>query len=469
MLTQKRLPNSRTARSALSLLALVLTVLLQCNAATARTVEKLTTPNGFPFQYVNMPESEQTAFWISWESDYRFRSPTSATPLIGTKLMLQGGTTENSGTEMAAALSELTASANLWSAPSGTRGMLLAPSKNLLQASKLAAEVITKPALDARWLKRVAIAMKRNSAQRTERDIWHAFETARGLILGKTPFRDSVSLRTPELIEEVTLADLKQWHAETFQSAKMKVFVAGSANATDVGKALDDFVSQIPEGKQSSIASRETKPVPPKTIVIERPESKKATLLLIGSLPTTEKWGEAEDLVIFNVLSAGLTSRFFTGIRTKLGATYGIGAGKVFYGAENLLLRISGEVELGREEEILKAIGQIYDDLRADGITQQELERAVNAIVANTKKQLPFPAFQAEMLWSADFDGKPLQRAVSLIHETEAVDLTSVKKRLQTGYPQSTDLMKIIVTPKKDTLPAACHAETYAKAEELCM
>jgi len=469
MLNGKMLRRLGTANLTLSVLAIISIILLQTSTATARTVEKLTTPEGFPYQYVNMPESDQTAFWVSWDSDYRFRSTTSATPIVGTRLMLQGGTTERTGTELGSALSGLTATANLWSAPSGTRGMLLVPSKNLQQTADLIAEVISKPALDARWLKRVATGLKRDMAQHREKDIWHAFETARGLILGDTPFRDSVSLRTPELIEKVSLDDIKQWHADTFQRAKMKVFVAGGASAADVGKALDEFVSAIPEGKKRPIAARKTKPVPAKTVVIDKLDSKKSTILLVGSLPTTETWGEIEDLVIFGVLSVGPTSRLFNGIRTKLGATYGLGAGNVYYGAENLLLRISGEVELGREEEVLTTIGDIYEKLRSDGVTQEELKRAVDGITANTRKQQAFPAYLAKLLWTGDFDGKPLQRAVSLIEEIEAVDLASVKKRLQTDYPPFADLLKVVITPNKDTLPKACHAETYAKAEEVCM
>jgi len=185
------------------------------------------------------------------------------------------------------------------------------------------------------------------------------------------------TIGTRETIESITLDDLRRHHATHYAPANTVFAVAGSVKHDDVLEAASlafaDWVGPLPlcplpfteYGEGSS---------PPSTWV--RDSDSQITFQLAFRVPGRNDRKNLDLRMMRRVLSWGGASRLSYRLREELGLVYSVEAGLTLLdetGAFTVDLATSPENLVQATQEVLK----IFDDLRREPVTPEEMERAV--------------------------------------------------------------------------------------------
>ncbi len=195
-----------------------------------------------------------------------------------------------------------------------------------------------------------------------------------------------------DILAKYTAADVEAWVSKEFEKAYLEISLIGDFNIEKAIPLILKTVGALP-------ARSSTKPALSKEREIQTPSlpvSKKFTYTskipqaasVVGWKipPVREEIGELRRL---NVLAAILDDRLRTKLREELGATYSpqahASASMVFnYG--NLMA-----MSIGAPEDVEKVTGLIHTmglELGSEGVTQDELDRALKPILSNLEKTL---------------------------------------------------------------------------------
>ena len=195
-----------------------------------------------------------------------------------------------------------------------------------------------------------------------------------------------------EVLAKYTASDVKEWVNEEFEKAYLEISLVGDFNVEKAIPLLLKTVGALPDRSSTKPALSKERELQTPSV----PTTKKFTYTskipqaasVVGWKipPVREDIGELRRL---NVLAAILDDRLRTKLREELGATYSpqahASASMVFdYG--NLMA-----MSIGAPEDVEKVTGLIHEmglQLGSEGVTQDELDRALKPILSNLEKTL---------------------------------------------------------------------------------
>lgn len=130
------------------------------------------------------------------------------------------------------------------------------------------------------------------------------------------------------------------------------------------------------------------------------------------------------------ILGAGMDSRLFTEVREKRGLVYGVGiAADHHRDGSSTLIEFST-----RDKNVDSAISVINDELIkicSEPVTDEELQRAKNKMLASSYGRVETSAGLASELLSSTFYGRlPLDDRMKVVLSASASDVTAVAKRV---------------------------------------
>jgi len=195
-----------------------------------------------------------------------------------------------------------------------------------------------------------------------------------------------------EVLAKYTASDVKEWVNEEFEKAYLEISLVGDFDAEKAIPLLLKTVGALPDRSSTKPALSKEREIQTPSL----PTTKKFTYTskipqaasVVGWKipPVREDIGELRRL---NVLATILDDRLRTKLREELGATYSpqahASASMVFdYG--NLMA-----MSIGAPEDVEKVTGLIHQmglQLGSEGVSQDELDRALKPILSNLEKTL---------------------------------------------------------------------------------
>ena len=431
---------------------------LVCAFASASVLayeaRELTSPGGIDFRHAEMPDQESVSIQVAWPSDWAYTERSSATPYVGAELLLAGGAGEMGPAEMQQAFEELQAEGGLNVVADHAHGYLNVRARDLDAAIELAAIALAEPAFDERWFERIRGGFAANVVDAKLQSGARVGDVLRRAALGESDLERFLSLTPPEIVTEVTLEDIRRWHAKTLVRAGMTVAVAGGIDAEAAGKAVDALLGALPAGEGASAVPDVELDFSPRTVLLEDPDAGKSVVSLLGRLPPTSAGGELEDILATLALGGGGESRLHEALRTELRAAYDV---QVLLDSQTRALRgllIYAEVDTDKLADARRAVREEYARFLADGPTDEEIDAAKTQLAEGLRQMLATPAATARSLVEATLDGQPPERVVDLPAELDAITTAAVRERLGDAYPAGEEMIEVVLTPDVETLDA---------------
>ncbi|MGM0403771.1 MAG: M16 family metallopeptidase [Thermodesulfobacteriota bacterium] len=252
------------------------------------------------------------------------------------------------------------------------------------------------------------------------------------------------------------LKDIETWIETAKKTSPLEIAVTGDVDPEMVIERVAALFGALPAAGEPSTekdtVEKDRHPVFPEGRRLEHavPTRMKRALLMV-SYPTTDMY-DIETTRRLNTLAAVFSDRMRIRIRDELGATYSQGAysspSRAYkgYGLFNAYVIIDPDDPALIEGEIRK----IAEDIKDDGITEDELERAVKPILANITSQVKTNAYwlntvlkgaarhPAQLAWSRTIFMDYASITVSDINKMAAAYLDDAAAATLLFYPLET-------------------------------
>jgi len=425
-----------------------------------------TTPGGFEYTLLHIPEHEDVTIHIAWPTDWAYRPETNkSAPVVGTQLILAGGAEGYPAGDVGERFADLNSEGDIYVAANDhVIGELTFERGEMDETIAIANAHLRAPTLDQIWFDRIRDGTDANMAEAQAQPAHAGFDAVRWAVFGAQPLRLALSLDEPGVFDDLTREDVVAWHSETFTRTPQANVVAGGIEAADAGAAIDALLRGLPDASRTFL--QEAAPdYSPRRILLHIPDAQTTTLSFVAPLPPTRLGGEFEDLILIHALGGDDQSVLFEAVRTELRASYGFGAGMANYTRDHRILFLSGEVETAKLADAEQVVRDAYADFRQSG-PSGELERRKAPLAENFAELPDFVVGQARSELQSALDGFDAGRSLRLTDELQAVTEGTLMDRLSSAFPQAEDFIVVAVSPDADALPGACVIRAPAEAAD---
>src|SRR5262249_10197254 len=239
--------------------------------------------------------------------------------------MVTEGTLTRTTTQLAA---ELDAEAIELTAGSGnetSRVRLNTLKEALPKAIELLADVLQSPAFREEDVERVRRLKLAGLAQKQGNPSALAADEASKLLYGRQHPWGQPAGGTPETVEQITVADLRDFRDKWYPPNNAIISVAGDVTAADIVKLLDE---RLASWKQSALPKLALPPFPslgPRFIdAVNKPGTTQSQVWVVGRLFNARHPDRLPMLVANEVLGGLFTSRLNMNLREQHGYSYGV-------------------------------------------------------------------------------------------------------------------------------------------------
>jgi predicted Zn-dependent peptidase len=192
------------------------------------------------------------------------------------------------------------------------------------------------------------------------------------------------TLGSPDTIGAISRDQIAGFHAERYRLDDLVVAVAG---VVDHNAVVDQVKACLvdPGNGQAPVEATRTRPemVPTALSVVHRPTEQ--VHLAIG-WPALDVYDDDRYalLVANHILGGGMASRLFQSVREERGLAYAVGSSAARYTDSGALV-VSAGTAPGRLDELCEVIDAELERLLADGVTDEERDRAVGYLAGATR------------------------------------------------------------------------------------
>src|ERR1039457_578285 len=211
--------------------------------------------------------------------------------------------------------------------------------------------------------------------------------------VGEIAQRESVKLaygsnnpyaRVPEYatVAPVTRQDLIDWHGKYVHPNNIILGVSGDFDSAAMEARLRAAFESWPKGPAGP-RKNEVKysPAPPGNYLVTKDDVNQSTIHMLG-LGTTRDNPDYYAISVFNeAFGGGFSSRLFNDIRTKRGLAYSVGGGIGTNFGHPGILQVSIGTKSQSTIEAIQAAAEDIDNLAKQPITDDEIQRAEDAIL----------------------------------------------------------------------------------------
>lgn len=299
--------------------------------------------------------------------------------------MLDEGAAGRDALQVAAAADALGAEFECESNFDATWVRLNVPRAGLDPGLALLADVALRPDFPAEAFERIREDFRGRLALEQARPRTRAIEDLQRRLFGAAhpysrPYTGSVEAG---MLDALSVADLRDFHGAWFRPGNAELVLVGDLDRDDARRLAAEYFGDWQESAEVAGLPAAAAPVPsePGLIVLDRPDSKQATL--IGGLVTVER-GSAlrKPLQILNqVLGGDYSSRINRKLRAEKGVTYGARTRLINYRQAGFFL-VDATVQTDAAGESVADIVQAMAGLAGDEpATRDELDHAQASLV----------------------------------------------------------------------------------------
>ncbi len=241
-------------------------------------------------------------------------------------------------------------------------------------------------------------------------------------------------LPTREQLEALEMSDLREWLGPELAAGPIELTIVGDVDPDAALAAAGRTFGALPERRAAlDVASRLSVALQSGLHMEAEVLTEVPGALVVIVYPTTDgrQARMRRSLVLLGQIVA---DRLRVQVREERGAAYSPGAGsqssRVYPGLGSV--QIQAMAASGREAELLEACLAVGDALAADGITEEELARQREPLLARLRDELRRNGFWLELLSESQSNPAFLEEATTLLSEYESIgvdELSALAKR----------------------------------------
>ena len=183
-------------------------------------------------------------------------------------------------------------------------------------------------------------------------------------------------------VSAITRQDLIDWHKKYVQPNNIILGVSGDFDAADMEAKLRAAFDSWPKGPGAPRKNEiKYSPAAAGNYLVTKDDVNQSTIRMVG-LGTTRDNPDYYAISVFNeAFGGGFSSRLFNDIRTKRGLAYGVGGGIGTNFGHPGILQVSLGTKSQSTIEAIQAATEDISDLAKKPITEDEIQRAKDAIL----------------------------------------------------------------------------------------
>lgn len=257
-----------------------------------------------------------------------------------------------------------------------------------------------------------------------------------------------------DALDAVLPVDLRKWHEQSFAAPPVALVVTGAIDSDGAGEIIDTLLPP-PSATMAKQFDAAPLTLPDRMIYLRDPAAEKSVLEFLGTLPSTHDGMDGIDLVAAHLFAATPDSPLFDTIRTDLGASYGMSMEILNYSRFQRGFVIAGEIDTAKLRQAHDAVLRAYSDFRAapalDG-----LEGMTQRIADSIRQNMMYVSSSATLIRELFLDGWDPQDYHSIADDLAALTAEDVAQRLQSAFPQASELAVFAAGPDPEAFPDAC-------------
>jgi zinc protease len=262
---------------------------------------------------------------------------------------------------------------------------------------------------------------------------------------------DNPYAREPEYatVAAITRQDLIDWHGKYVHPNNIILGISGDFDSTAMEGRLRAAFDAWPKGPALPTNDVQYHPAKPGYYLIPKEDVNQSNIRMVA-LGTTRDNPDYYAISVFNeAFGGGFSSRLFNDIRTKRGLAYGVGGGIGTNFGHPGLLQVSMGTKSQSTIEAIQAVGEDIDNLVKEPITDDEIQRAKDAILNAFIFRLDSPDKILGERMTYEYYGYPpdwLDKYQAEIKKVTAADVN----RVATKYLHKDQLAVLVVGNTKD-------------------
>jgi predicted Zn-dependent peptidase len=301
-----------------------------------------------------------------------------------------------------------------------------------LEAADLLTDFVGRPRIDADELNRERGVVVQEIARANDQPAVMAEHLIDEAAFGDHPLGRPVLGPAEHIRDEFTREGIVAFRERRWAPERGGAFLVGNLESLPENGALDELFTRFPERPQPE-PYEPAPPAQPRVLVRERDSNQ--SHLRMSYRPTIEisDAKQRAALTIYSTLLGGsMGSRLFDEIREQRGLAYSVHSIAHAY-ADVPVLQLSAGLESGKMLEAYRRMRDIVSELRDDGPTEAEVERArayaagARAIAFENTGAIARHAAQQTILYGEDVDP---DRTIALLDEVTFDEVRQVAARV---------------------------------------
>lgn len=250
-------------------------------------------------------------------------------------------------------------------------------------------------------------------------------------------------------VEAVTRQDLIDWHQKHVQPNNIILGISGDFDPAAMESRLRAAFESWPKGPAFPKNNIQYNPAKPGYYLIPKEDVNQSNIRMV-TLGTTRDNPDYYAISVFNeAFGGGFSSRLFNDIRTKRGLAYGVGGGIGTNFGHPGILQIAMGTKSQSTVEAVQAVDENITNLTKEPITDDEIQRAKDAILNAFIFRLDSPDKILVERMTYEYYGYPadwLDRYQAEIKKVTAADVN----RIATKYLHRDQLAVLVVGNTKE-------------------
>ncbi len=424
-------------------------------------IKEVITPTGLKFFHLFQPEEKTQSMAFAWRDGTALSAPgKEAVVMIGTSL-LREGTKQIEAGELEENLKDLQAGFAFGARNNYLTGYVQAPVANVSATFKALNEVLVTPRFADSNFRRLREQYVNSAKQSVENPQAIAARIYARIHTGEGQHFSFMSGSTPAALQAVQKSDIEDWHRSIIARSNLIIVVSGplavEAAITEVERAFTGLPEKSTLPQYGKLDLR----MPARTIVLERDVKQS---IVIGGGPAGFSGGPEyyARITAMAVLTGGSgTSRLYTGLREKLGSTYGASAQLDQIDPHNTLMSMSTSVDNNLVVASIDALKSEYTKFRRDGVTQDEIDARRSASKTYLEEVMR-KAGASDRIRDDIINGRNFDYVNRVLRFMEILTVMRVNNAIKDRLPRD-PLSFVIVTPTAKGIAADCVIKSEAE------